>query len=68
MSAVIDAVNVTKTYGDGDARVHALRGLSLKIGPGDESRIASAARSWIGSVATKRRSDTVKSIARLTTS
>jgi putative ABC transport system ATP-binding protein len=45
MSAVIDAVNVTKTYGDGDARVHALRGLSLKIGPGDYVAIIGASGS-----------------------
>jgi putative ABC transport system ATP-binding protein len=45
MSAVIDAVNVTKTYGDGDARVYALRGLSLKIGPGDYVAIIGASGS-----------------------
>ena len=35
MAAVIELVNVNKVYARGDVRVHALRGVSLKVRPGE---------------------------------
>jgi putative ABC transport system ATP-binding protein len=35
MTPVLDIRRVTKTYGDGDTAVHALRGISLTVGRGD---------------------------------
>ena len=31
LSSILTAVDLSRSYGDGDARVHALRGISLEI-------------------------------------